>query len=135
MTLALLDEAVAGGARLERACELLGLSSRTVARWRRCAEDRRAGPKSTPGNKLSRKEVAKMLRIANEPEFRNLPPSQIVPRLADRGLYIASVSSFYRVLERERMKAHRGRAKTPEARVPVVRYATRPNQVWSWDIT
>ena len=76
-----------------------------------------------------------MLRIANEPEFRNLPPSQIVPRLADRGIYVASVSSFYRVLERAKLTAHRGHAKEPEERAPVVRYATKPNQVWSWDIT
>jgi transposase InsO family protein len=58
-----------------------------------------------------------------------------VPVLADRGLYIASESSFYRVLRQANQLAHRGKAKAPTHQRPLPIEATAPNQVWSWDIT
>lgn len=138
MTLALIDEAVAAGARLEKACDVLGLSGRTVERWR--AEDAggrdgRAGPKHAPAHELSATERAKILEVANSPEFRNKSPRQIVPTLADRGEYVASESSFYRVLKEEGQLAHRGRARRPSASRPKELVASTPNTVWCWDIT
>lgn len=76
-----------------------------------------------------------MLKVANSPEYRDLSPWQIVPKLADKGLYIASESTFYRVLKEEQQMAHRGRAKAPQSRPPAEHLATGPGQVWSWDIT
>ena len=73
MIVQLLDEAVAAGARLDRACQLLGLRVRTVQRWRQQGEqsfDRRFGPKSSPRNKLSPAERQKVLEAANRPEYR-----------------------------------------------------------------
>jgi transposase len=101
MILGLIDEAVAAGARQEKACELLGLDARTVQRWRTqgIGEDKRAGPRSSPANKLTTSERKRVLELANNPEHRDLSPKQIVPRLADKGIYVASESSFYRVLE------------------------------------
>ncbi len=133
----LIDEAVKAGARLDKACELTGLSVRTHQRWRaqEGSEDRRAGPKTTPPNKLSKAERKKLLEVVNSEEFRDLPPSQIVPRLAERGEYYASEATIYRVLREEKQLAHRGRSKEPQERIPVVRVATCTNQVWSWDIT
>jgi transposase InsO family protein len=64
-----------------------------------------------------------------------LPPSQIVPRLADEGRYLASESSFYRVLREEKQLAHRGKVKAPTHSRPPELVATAPNQLWSWDIT
>ena len=98
-------------------------------------DDRRAGPKSEPPNKLTKREKERILSVANSPEFRDLPPSQIVPKLADRGKYVCSESSMYRVLREAKQLAHRGKAKEPQERRPVERYATRPNSIWSWDIT
>jgi transposase InsO family protein len=74
--------------------------------------------------------------VANSPAFRDLPPPKIVPLLADQGRYVASESSFYRVLKAERLLASRGRAR-PKARhtKPAPLAADRPNAVWSWDIT
>jgi putative transposase len=60
--------------------------------------DRRPGRRFEPANKLSEDERSKLLAVANSAEFGDLPPSQIVPRLADRGEYVASESTFYRVL-------------------------------------
>ncbi len=98
-------------------------------------EDLRHGPKRTPKNKLTKKERAKLLEVANTPEFCDLPPCQIVPKLADRGEYLCSEATMYRVLKEEKQLRHRGPAKEPQARRPVERYAVRPNQIWSWDIT
>ena len=69
------------------------------------------------------------------PEFVDLSPHQIVPKLADMGIYIASESTTYRLLREEKLDAHRGRAKPPTGRRPDPHTATGPNQVWSWDIT
>lgn len=136
MTLAALDVAIAAGARQSKACETLGLDPRTVQRWRAhdTGDDRRAGPHTTPGNKLSDAERARLLDIANSPEMRDLSPKQIVPALADRGEYVASESTFYRVLREEKQLAHRAPSRPPVAK-PKARVATGPNQVWSWDIT
>jgi transposase InsO family protein len=74
--------------------------------------------------------------VCHSKEFASLPPSQIVPRLADQGRYIASESSFYRVLRAEGQQHHRGRAKPPVPRKPPTSYrAAGPCQVWTWDIT
>ncbi|MFT6396603.1 MAG: transposase-like protein [Bradymonadia bacterium] len=134
----LLDEAQLAGSRLKPACAVLELDPRTIQRWRASGggDDRRHGPKTKPANKLSDAERRKVLATANSAEFRNLSPKQIVPKLADRGEYLASESTFYRVLREADQLAHRGRAKAPTStHRPNAYAATGPNQVWSWDIT
>lgn len=135
--LALIDEAVAGGARQSRACAVLGVSTRTLQRWRtpERGKDRRQGPKSPPSNRLTPEERERVLAIARSPEYCDLPPSQIVPRLADEGLYVASESSFYRILREEKELSHRRRSKPPTSRAPSAKKATGPEQVWSWDVS
>jgi len=65
-----------------------------------------------------------------------LPPSQVVPALADKGIYIASESTMYRILRIEKMQNHRGYSKPSEKRrYPQTHVAKAPNQVWTWDIT
>lgn len=77
-----------------------------------------------------------MLDVCNSQEFASLPPSQIVPRLADQGRYLASESSFYRILRAADQQHRRGRSQPPRhVPVPTSHTATGPNQVWSWDIT
>lgn len=125
------------GARQRRACEVIGVDERSLQRWRRqdIGEDRRAGPKSSPISKLTEHEEQRILEIVRSPRFRDLSPKQIVPMLADDGVFVASESSFYRVLRRAGQLAHRGRAKPPTSRRPDEYVATAPNQVWCWDIT
>lgn len=99
----MLDEAVEAGARFFKACEVVKLSIRTVQRYRQHGEVTPDGRKAAaigriPGNRLSEQERTEILATANLPTFANLPPSQIVPALADEGRYIASESSFYRIL-------------------------------------
>ena len=119
---------------------MLGISARTLQRWRehggvKADARKQAAQRRRPANKLSEHERQRMLAIANSEEFAHMPPSQIVPALADRGLYIASESSFYRVLREADQLAHRGKAKAPKNRRPTPLKATGPNQLWSWDIT
>ncbi len=138
MILGLLDEAQAAGARLAPACKVLEMDPRTVQRWKRegIGDDRRAGPLTRPRNALSSTERARILEIANTPEFRDKSPKQIVPLLADRGLYVASESTVYRVLRDAKQLHHRASSKAPCKRHRPDPYtATGPNQVWSWDIT
>lgn len=137
MVLACIDEAVQSGARRQRACAVLGLDRRTEQRWRSQGGgvDRRRGRTNAPPNKLSPAERRRVLETANSQEFRDLPPGQIVPRLADRGEYVASESTFYRVLRQEKQLAHRQRSRRPQYRRPQEHVASAPCQVWSWDIT
>jgi len=83
MILELIDEAVESGARLDRACDTLGLTTRTIQRWCQQGEqgfDRRLGPKTPPRNKLSSAERKRVLDAANRLEHRDLSPKQIVTR-------------------------------------------------------
>lgn len=136
MILGLVDEAVGAGARRGAACATLGLSARVVERWRRDGlEDRRHGPRRRPRNELSQAERARIMSLVNSPDFRDLPVSQIVPQLADRGVFLASEATIYRLLRANQQLAHRGRSKPAIARPRTDFVAERPNQVWSWDIT
>jgi len=92
--------------------------------------------RKSPSNKLTDAEYESVLKIVNLPEYADLPPSQIVPALADRGIYIASESTMYRILKKEKMKTHRGYARVPKKnKEPETHIANKPNQVWTWDIT
>jgi putative transposase len=135
--LALVDEAVEAGARHEQACAILGITDRTMQRWREddVGDDGRVGPHTRPANAFTPKERAKLLEVVNSPEYRDLPPKQVVPRLADEGRYIGSESTIYRFLRQDGLDAHRGRAKPRTVRTVDEHIATAANQVWSWDIT
>jgi len=95
----LVDEAIQAGARQARACDVLGISTRTLERWRtEGLEDQRRGPAQLPEHVLTAQEKQRAVELANTPEFRDLPPEQIVARLADQGQYICSERSLDRLL-------------------------------------
>ena len=135
----LIKETVDAGARTASACQEIGISMRTFQRWTREGEVKSDGrpdaDRPPPGNKLTEEERQAVLDTVNSPTYRSLPPSQIVPSLADEGRYIASESTFYRVLREEGQQQHRGRSRAPESRPMSTHCATGPNQVWCWDIT
>ena len=137
--MALVVEAVDAGARLAPACSVLGFSERTYQRWQLGAEvgtDARTLRHEAPSHKLSALERATVLAVANSAQFGHLPPSQIVPRLADQQRYIASESTFYRILRQENQLAHRRPERVAQKRSkPRAVCATQPNQLYSWDIT
>ena len=135
--LALIDEAVAAGARQAQACAVLGVSARTVQRWARGGvhDGRPRASRPTPANALCAAERERAVALLCSEQWRDLSPKQIVPRLADEGVYIASESTLYRLLRQARLLAHRGRARAPTPREPRRHRAHAPNTVWSWDIT
>jgi transposase len=140
--LEILDEGMANGARARQLALLLGVGLTTLQRWRRQFAgdgdgiDRRKGSCRHVAHRLSEEERQRILLTCNEPEFAALPPGQIVPVLADRGLYIGSERSFYRVLHAHGQVHRRGRARPPQEPRPVPRLrAAGPSEMWSWDIT
>ena len=97
--------------------------------------DKREGPLSSPANKLTENEKNRIIEMSTSHEFMDLSPRQIVPSLADKGIYIASESSFYRVLKEKKLLHHRGKSKEPARNRPSPLVATTSNQIYSWDIT
>jgi transposase InsO family protein len=136
--LAALNEAQIAGARLHAACQVIGVSARTIQRWK-ChpeADDRRCGPRHRPGNALSAREESQVLALMTSAEYGSLSPKQLVPQLADEGRYLASESTMYRLKRRVGLSARRPpRLRTDVTRAMTIHRAVRSNQVWSWDIT
>jgi transposase InsO family protein len=136
--IALISQAQASGARQTMACKIVGISPKTLQRWRKpeTVQDGRLDAVHAPTNTLTAHERQQILTVANAPEYTGLSPHQIVPMLADRGIYIASESSFYRILKAENQLNHRQRSKpTRSIKKPRAITATAPNQLYSWDIT
>ena len=133
-TLASIAECIKAGASQAAACAVACITTRTFQRW--CLlpvlEDRRHGPRTVPGNALTNDEREKIVALATSPEFCDKSPHQIVPMLADRGEWVASESSFYRVLKMSEMLAHRERSRPRSVHRPKALEATMPNQVFSW---
>ncbi len=138
----LIKEAVVNGASLDAACKEAGICSRTFNRWRRTAAEtqnfvdkRTICERPVPLNKLSEFEEYQILTVMNDSKYSSIPPSQVVPMLADEGVYIASESSFYRVLHKHGEQHHRGRSQEPAKHPITTHEAEGPNQVYVWDIT
>lgn len=138
--MSLIDEAYKNGARRAYACHEVGLSLRTYRRWVPAAglqaDKRPTAMRPVPQNKLTEEEREQIIAVCNEPQYASLPPSQIVPTLMDEGRYIASVSTYYRVLKQANQLHHRGRSRAPsKVNKPTTYTAEKSNEVWSWDIT
>lgn len=133
----LISEAYQAGARKHKACEVLGLSLRTLERWEKenGFQDRRQIVERIPKNKLTKAQRDMVISTANNVDYRDLPPCKIVPLLADEGIYIASESTFYRILREETQLAHRQTSRVVKHHRPETYEARGPNQVWTWDIS
>ncbi len=133
---AMIDEATAAGARQIKACEVIGVSERTLQRWSLSGNDGRQSPSHTPKNKLTDLERQRILNLCNEAQYAHLPANKIVPLLADNGEYVASEATFYRVLKEAKQLAHRLKSKPIRSiHKPKALVATGPNQIYCWDIT
>lgn len=132
-----MSDGVAGGCRRGKVCAAIGVDERRLQRWvlSNGQEDQRRGPKAAPANKLTTAERERIVAIASTKEFCDMSPHQIVPKLADKGEYVASESSFYRVLKAKNLLAHRGRSRPKSVARPRALEASAPRQLFSWDIT
>lgn len=133
----LIDEAKTSGARRIKACQCIGIDLRTYERWKRQDDlkDKRPEVRRIPKNKLSQVQREEVIKMANQEKYCDMSPNKIVPMLADEGIYIASESTFYRILRVEKMLSHRGRSKPKAHKKPKALVANKPNQIWSWDIS
>ena len=140
-TALIINDAIEAGCGVAKACKEAGIDRRTFRRWTvsgiaQVIPDARVDAvRPVPSNRLSDEERARILASCHEPRFADVPPSQIVPVLADEGIYQGSESTYYRVLHEADEQHERGRARARTAKPLSTHCATRSNQLWSWDVT
>lgn len=124
--------------RLSTICQYIGISERTYERWKKenGLLDKRKGSAKHVVNKLSEQQRDEVVKTCCNEEYRDLNPCEIVPILAENGIYMASESTIYRIFKERGLNKSRNNTKTPNREnKPDELLATGPNQVWSWDIT
>jgi putative transposase len=127
------DIAVDSGARLFRACESIRLDQRRLRRWRKVDGDGRKGGYRAENQRITEAEKDAIVHEFSQPWMADLPIKVAHAALMDKGVYLASPSTFVRVLRERHVRKPRT-CKTPNAKRPVL-VATAPGQVWCWDIT
>ena len=88
-----------------------------------------------PANKLTDEEVSEVLDVLRSERFVDLSPAQVFHIFLDEGRYLASISTFYRLLRANGEVRERRRQATHPPRVRPELVARKPLLVWSWDIT
>lgn len=134
----LISEAIELGVAQYKASAELGIHKRIYNRWKNYTNDyideRTICVRSEPANKLSPEERQKILDTMNPEKFASKTPSEVILILADRGIYLGSESTFYKLLKEAEEVMHRGRAKATMSRPISTHKATESNQVWMWNI-
>lgn len=132
-----IEKGINNGARKEQLCKMIGIPIRTIQRWTKdMTGDKRPKTQHKSPIALTESEKDKIIETCTSAEYKDMNPNEIVPILAENGIYIASESSFYRVLRERGLLHHRSECKPSKPRkAPDELIATGPNQVWSWDIT
>ena len=134
--LADIEQALIDGAGFRKACNIVGVSYRTIKRWKLSEEDKRQVVNKTSSKALTPEEKQNIISVCNQHEYKDMTPNKIVPLLAGKGIYIASESMFYKVLKEYNQLKHRGNSKIPKKPSKIkTLVATAPNQLLSWDIT
>jgi putative transposase len=115
-------------------CAALGVS--TASYYRRCKPQPAAvASRPSPPRTLPTAERTAVLDILHEPRFVDLAPAQVYAGLLDEGRYVCSERTMYRILEaNQEVRERRNQLRHPSYAAPQL-LATRPNQLWSWDIT
>ncbi len=115
------------------ACDVLQVPRSSVYRTRQPLPTPR--PKSDPVRALSDPERDVVHHTLNSDRFADQSPREVYATLLDEGTYLCSPSTMYRVLdEHTEVRERRDQLRHPAYAKPEL-LATRPNQVWSWDIT
>ena len=93
------------------------------------------GPRRPVPRALADEERTMVLAMLNDDRFADLPPAQVYATLLDEGKFVCSISTMYRVLrENRQVRERRNQLCHPRYQAPEL-LATRPNELWSWDIT
>lgn len=131
----IIKKAVQNNCRVKIACADLEISYNTFLNWQSNVCDKRHGAINEPANKLKKEVCDEVIEVANSKEFCDFSPWIIVAKLADQGKYLASESSFYKILKANNLLAHRGKSQERKKKRPSPLVATGPGQIWTWDIT
>ena len=120
------------GHRVATSCKALGLSRATY--YRSLQPKREAEPRGSP-RALAPEEKSAVLAVLHEPRFVDLSPSEVYATLLDEERYLCSERTMYRILSANReVRERRDQLRHPHYAPPEL-LATRPNELWSWDIT
>jgi putative transposase len=115
------------------ACDALGVARASVYRRRQPA--RPPAPRPTPTRALDPNERQAVLETLHSERFLDAAPAQVHATLLDEGTYLCSPRTMYRLLDAAgEIKERRDQVRRPSYAAPEL-LATRPNEVWSWDIT
>jgi putative transposase len=113
-------------------CDAFGVPRSSYYRWQR-PEEARGGPRSPRA--LSVEEREAVLEVLHDDGFVDLAPAAVLAKLLDCGMYLCSERTMYRILaENEEVKERRNQLRHPVYEKPEL-LATRPNELWSWDLT
>jgi putative transposase len=116
------------------ACNILGISRSTTLRKRRVQPIREKQPRISH-RALSGDERQTVLDIFHTNRFCDLSVREVYAILLDEGIYIASISTLYRILKAANETKERRRLATHPARVKPELVTIAPNMLWSWDIS
>lgn len=123
------------GVGRRRACETLGRSRASHYRHRRGPTHGPKAPRPKSPRALTDTETDQILDVLCSERFCDQAPAQVWATLLDEGTYLASISTMYRLLrQRQMVRERRAQARRP-AHIKPELVATKPNEVWSWDIT
>lgn len=94
-----------------------------------------ARPRRAPPRSLAVEERATILEVLHSERFVDASPGAVVATLLDEGRYLASERTMYRILAaNQEVRERRDQLRHPTYARPEL-LATRPNELWSWDIT
>lgn len=128
-------ELIAAKVTTRVAASLTGIARATATRHSHPAPPSAPSPRPVPVNKLTRAERVRVLEVLDSEEFVDSTPLQVYATLLERGEYLCSVSTMYRILAQAgQVKERRRLARHPARAVPEL-VATGPGQVYTWDIT
>jgi putative transposase len=115
-------------------CRALAVPRASYYRWQQPKAEGPTPPRQSP-RALSPAEREHVLALLNDERFADLPPAEVYATLLDEGKYLCSVRTMYRILHAaHEVKERRRQLRHPHYQAPEL-LATRPNQLWSWDIT
>jgi putative transposase len=117
------------------ACRAVGRARATHYRRQQPPRPRSTTPRPAPPNKLTVEEMGEVLDLLRSERFVDLSPAQVFHILLDEGRYLASISTYYRLLRANGEVRERRRQATHPPRVRPELVARKPLAVWSWDIT
>jgi len=128
-------EMLASDVGLKSACRVLGVSRAGVYRKRVGAKPSSPKDRSASARALNPAERQVVLDTLHSERFMDKAPQEVYATLLDEEKYICSISSMYRILRgNEEVRERRNQLRHPIYQKPEL-LGTRPNEVWSWDIT